>query len=505
MTASYKRGLTLFVVVAALTLTGCLSRVSVDENGNAISGGEPSISADGRFVAFTGATGNVYVRDLSGSTTAVVSVGIGGVNANGPSAQPAISADGRYVAFASTASNLVPGDTNGSSDVFVRDLTAQTTERVSVASDGTQANGPSDQPDISRDGNVVVFVTTGSTIVHTYTDVAVRDRSAGTTGAASDGACGDGPNSDLASPAVSGDGRFVAFLVTCAGDEPDPTFRVMEYDRNAGTYATRASELVYKSYGVSRFNRPRYSDDANTLVWTADGFSAGGYAWARLDLFDRVARGYNGTSTSLAGALRQGTFADVSADGRFVTTTVGWKIAPSHWSGQEVQVVDRSTGRVAIASSGNNGTHLGGGDAVISDDGTQVAFTSSGAVFRRDTEGATTVPSRVAYSWGATVTEPATGTTTVNVHVDLFDSSDVPASVAWHTVDGSAKAPDDYDAVTAGTAAVTFDWGPGPAGSVDLPVTVRSDPTSEGTETFTIVIDGPPAFAGLGPITVTIR
>ena len=70
---------------------------------------------------------------------------------------PRLSADGRYVAFGSDASNLVPDDTNGVADIFVYDRQTNTIERVSVAADGTQGNGESYLPAISADGRYVAF------------------------------------------------------------------------------------------------------------------------------------------------------------------------------------------------------------------------------------------------------------------------------------------------------------------------------------------------------------
>ncbi len=130
-----------------------IQRVSVDSTGGQGNGRSflPSISADGRYVAFyseadnlvegdTNGAGDIFVRDLQLGTTTRVNIGPAGGQANGFSAEPSISADGRYVAFSSIASNLVSGDTNGSSDVFVRDLQLGTTTRVSVDSAGVQGN-----------------------------------------------------------------------------------------------------------------------------------------------------------------------------------------------------------------------------------------------------------------------------------------------------------------------------------------------------------------------------
>ena len=110
----------------------------------------PSVSTEGRFVAFhssavdlvagdTNGMSDVFVRDRATGITTRDSVGPGGAQATGPSANASLSADGRYVAFESTASNLVAGDTNGISDVFVRDRATGITTRVSVATGGGEA------------------------------------------------------------------------------------------------------------------------------------------------------------------------------------------------------------------------------------------------------------------------------------------------------------------------------------------------------------------------------
>src|SRR5262245_12493552 len=127
----------------------------------------PAVSADSRFVAFvslsdnlvpgdTNAATDVFVRDRVLGTTERVSVSSHGRQGDGNSGfldlmgGPSISRDGRFVAFSSEATNLVHGDSNGTADVFVRDRLLGTTTRVSVASDGTQASGT--EPAISGDG-----------------------------------------------------------------------------------------------------------------------------------------------------------------------------------------------------------------------------------------------------------------------------------------------------------------------------------------------------------------
>ncbi len=128
----------------------------------------PSITPDGRYVAFeSGAsdlvagdgngTGDIFVRDLVAGTTVRASVDTGEGDPDGVSYTPSISSDGRYVAFWSYASDLVAGDGNGTADIFVRDLVAGTTIRASVDAGGGDPNDYSQYPSISADGGYVAF------------------------------------------------------------------------------------------------------------------------------------------------------------------------------------------------------------------------------------------------------------------------------------------------------------------------------------------------------------
>jgi Tol biopolymer transport system component len=136
----------------------------------------PSISADGTRVAFTSWSrnlapgdsnhhGDVFLRDRTAKTTRLVSVSSNEKQGNRVSFSPSISGNGRYVAFESMASNLSTGDTNGTADVFVRDLSAGKTRRASVATGGVQANGASEVPSINFGGAFVVFVSTATNLV----------------------------------------------------------------------------------------------------------------------------------------------------------------------------------------------------------------------------------------------------------------------------------------------------------------------------------------------------
>jgi Tol biopolymer transport system component len=184
---------------------------------------DPSISADGRFVAFDSYATNlvphdpraqdVFVRDLMAHTTRLVSVTLKGRPANGDSLEPSISAHGRFVAFTSSASNLVPGLTFNRYRVFVRDLVSHTTRRVSVPTGGGSINDDADSPSISADGRFITFDSSASNLVAgAKGGVFIRDRARRTTSLISVGFRGRPANKASFEPAISADGRYVAFV-----------------------------------------------------------------------------------------------------------------------------------------------------------------------------------------------------------------------------------------------------------------------------------------------------
>ncbi len=174
--------------------TGTMQRVSVAADGMPANGQSltPNISDDGRVVAFasrainlveqptSGAVAQIFVREWQSGHTELVSISAGGAPGNGISFLPALNRDGSQVAFKSEAFNLVPNDTNGVPDVFVRDRTEGTTQRVCVDSFGNQANGLSGGPGMSGDGRFVAFASFASNLVaedsNGQSDVYVYDR-----------------------------------------------------------------------------------------------------------------------------------------------------------------------------------------------------------------------------------------------------------------------------------------------------------------------------------------
>jgi hypothetical protein len=159
------------------TQTGTTTRVSVDSTG--VEGNDdslsPDISVDGRFVVYysyasnliAGDTNNsrdIFLHDTQTDITNRLSVDSSGVEADNASINPAISADSRLVVFESSASNLVSDDTNGADDIFVHDTETSSTHRISINTDGIQANGSSYYASISADGRYSVFISAATNL-----------------------------------------------------------------------------------------------------------------------------------------------------------------------------------------------------------------------------------------------------------------------------------------------------------------------------------------------------
>ncbi len=191
----------------------------------------PSISGDARFIAFASLSSNlivgdtngqndVFVRDSITGNVSRVSVDDAGIQAIGASHSPSISPDGRFVAFLSDASNLVVGDTNATNDVFVHDRFLATTTRVSVSNSGMQVTGTNERPWISSGGRFVAFSSTAPTLVNTdanaVQDAFVRDLLLGTTTRISVSNGGAELSVGGRATSISADARFVSFVSSSA-------------------------------------------------------------------------------------------------------------------------------------------------------------------------------------------------------------------------------------------------------------------------------------------------
>ena len=230
--------------------TNSLVRVSVTSFLAQASGPswDAKISADGRFVSFTSAAVDlvpgdtnaaldVFVHEISSAITARVSVNDGGFQAlGGHSSGAMLSSTGRFLAFSSGARNLVTNDSNSFGDVFVKDLTTGRVRLVSISTAGIQANGVSSDACISADGRTVGFVSEASNLTRAdrnlLADVFVRDLETGRTRRLSIAQSGSEANAVSRKPALSADGRSLAFesaadnLVPGDTNSTDDVFRV---------------------------------------------------------------------------------------------------------------------------------------------------------------------------------------------------------------------------------------------------------------------------------------
>ena len=313
--AGFSGGSDIYVRDRQAGFTELVSRGDAQTAGGRIANGasdSPSISSSGRYAAFATLAGNlvataagaaidtngrsdIYFRDRRG---AVVWVSPAPANAvgDGASTLPKISGDGGTVVFQSTSTNLVAGDTNVQPDVFAATLTMsnglpQLFSVRQVSSTNVVANGASTNADVSEDGSLAVFQSAATNLVtgddNGETDIFLRDLSTGAiriVSRATDedettpGELGDGPSTN---PAISADGRFVAFLSEAANlvevdanDKRDvfvrdlvtnTTTRVsindeeIEGDEDSGPVIAPATQPV----------PPDISDDGNVIVFTS--------------------------------------------------------------------------------------------------------------------------------------------------------------------------------------------------------------------------------------------
>jgi Tol biopolymer transport system component len=318
--SSFLRFFMFFVVLPVWPAIAGVQRVSLADpsvspsDGGSGDSGSAIISADGRFVLFASTAENlvpmtnttprsglapqylnVFLRDRTGGTTALVSVNPAGCAGNGNSLPAGISTNGRFALFESVAGDLVANDTNNASDVFVRDMISGTTTLVSVKAGGGSGNGESRSPVMTADGRYVAFVSTATNLVAGDTngiaDVFVRDMQTGATTLASVGAQSRGaevPYSSSESPEITPDGRFVALYSTATNLVPGVSSAGEIYVRDcqAGTTtwaSTNAGGIFLSAVGSTNSIccNHRLSDDGRYVAFEActnqvDGFDARG-------------------------------------------------------------------------------------------------------------------------------------------------------------------------------------------------------------------------------------
>jgi Tol biopolymer transport system component len=377
-------GLLFAATGVAEAATAATSRGSVSSNGDQANDYSftPSISGDGRFVAFASGASNlvpgdtngaedVFVHDRSTGQTSRVSVGSDGEQGQSDGGHaPSMSADGRFVAFYSYASNLVAGDTNDNFDVFVHDRTTGQTSRVSAASDGDQANHSSYDPSISADGRYVAFESGASNLVAGDTngagDVFVHDRQTGITSRVSVSSDGDQANEINHFPSISADGRYVAFVSYASNLVPGDTngkADVFVHDRQTGT-TSRVSVRSNGDQGIGRSWTPSISSDGRYVAFVSGASNlVSGDTNGKTDVFvhDRTTGQTSRVNVRSNGDQANhpsGSTPSISAHGRYVAFRSGASnLVPGDTNhAVDVFVHDRTTGqtrRVSVRSNGN--------------------------------------------------------------------------------------------------------------------------------------------------------
>ncbi len=404
-------------VVLAVTVLASLSSASAQADDNSRSA---SLSADGRYVVFASDSTNlvvpptlsgrshVYVRDRLSRTTVLVSVNTAGIQGNASSSTPSISGDGRYVAFASAATDLVGGFVDGNgpagNDDYVRDLFLGTTVLVSLNSAGTAGgNGSSEDPAISADGAFAAFPSAATDLAAGFVDnngaagfdVWRRDLLLGSTTLVSINLTATGgSNSSSANPSLSADGARVAFESLATNlhvDDPvDANLDVYLRDvaNNSTLLVSRATGLA-GAKGNGGSHNAMLSGDGRAVVFHSHSTNLDPRdSTLAPDIFVRDL-GSTPPLTELATVHTSGAqagqdcdFPAVSFDGRFVVYQSGSaSLVDGDTNGaQDVFLRDRvarTTVRASVATFGDQGDAGPSTRPAISPDGRFVAFESN--------------------------------------------------------------------------------------------------------------------------------
>ncbi|MFY9234408.1 MAG: hypothetical protein WAO58_08100 [Fimbriimonadaceae bacterium] len=380
-----------------------MSLSSFQQQGNGVSE-YPSISANGRYIAFesqadnlvqgdTNGVDDIFVHDRYTGQTTLVSVSSNGQVGNGESVEPSISPDGRYVAFSSVANNLVDADSNGSRDVFVHDRQAGMTSRVSVSTTGEQGNDDSIDPSVSANGRYVAFGSKANNLVSGdpyYWDIFVKDRQTGITTIVSVSSTGERGQNHSWQPKITPDGRHVTFWSWSNMLDPEHpgggAQPIYIHDRQ-----TAKTSLVSISstgqHGNNFSSSPSTSDDGRFVAFDSSANNlVEGDSNGTSDIFlrDRQTGQTKRVSVSSGGeqANQASYFTSISGDGRYIAfTSKASNLVQGDTTLYDVFVHDQETGQttiVSVSSTGQRGNNYSGyvTPSSISGDGRFVAFES---------------------------------------------------------------------------------------------------------------------------------
>jgi len=376
----------------------------------------PAISADGRYVAFdstasnlapgdTNGKKNIFVHDRQTGKTEVVSKNSAGTLADTDSEHHSLSADGRYVAFDSNASNLAPGDANGKANIFVHDRQTGKTTVISKNSAGVFGNGDSYHPAISADGRYVAFDSQAGNLAPGDTNgnanIFIHDRRTGKTSIISKDSAGKPGNQNSFSPAISADGRYVAFLSQAANlvsGNINGKVNIFVHDRKTGKTTVTSKDSV-GAFGNGDSYNPAISADGRFVVFDSQaGNLVPGDTNGNTNVFihDRRTGETKLISKNSAGKAgnNASNHAAISADGRYVAfESAADNLVPGDTNGKDSDafLYDRQTGEMKIISKNSAGAQGSGSmcfNSALSADGRYLAFESAaGNLVPGDTNG----------------------------------------------------------------------------------------------------------------------
>jgi Tol biopolymer transport system component len=284
---------------------------------------------------------------------ALASTALAGGVADAAATQATITLDGRYVLFTSTATNVVANDLNSVADVFLRDLQTNATERVSVGTDGREANGANDDapPAISADGRYVLFTSRATNLDTPATNGVINlyrhDRSTNTTLNVSVDSAGLGPTGDILAPALSADGRYVAFRTATPltpDDTADGSVDVYLRDTQTNTLTRVTTPTSEQPFAVGQASGTvGFAAGAPILVLTTTTALVGGDTNKLADLY-----AYNYSERTYELVSRSGE----SQNGGNQATLGHWAITPN---GQAVAFLSAATDLALADVPGNPG------------------------------------------------------------------------------------------------------------------------------------------------------
>jgi hypothetical protein len=397
-------------IQSASAAPGDIIRVSVASDGTQATSASTisfrAISANGRYVAFSSSASNlvsgdtggyrdVFLRDTQTGITTRVSVDSNGVEGNRGSDYASLSADGRYVVFSSTATNLVSGDTNNRDDIFLHDTQTGNTTRVSVDSNGVEANDHASNASLSADGRYVVFSSTATNLVsgdtNGYRDVFLHDTETGITTCISNAPNGDPGNEFSGSPRISSDGNHIVFTSYASNLGPvDNNNRpdIYLYDIQTGIH----SLISISSDGIQS-NQYSYvgniSGDGRFIAFTSDASNlVSGDTNNKRDVFLHDTQTGTTTRVNVSSSGQQTTWGitqntpSLSDDGRFVTfDSQAGNLAsdgPGSTTYYDIFLRDTLAGTTTLISASSAGVRANShsNNPVISGNGLFIAFDS---------------------------------------------------------------------------------------------------------------------------------